>query len=88
VIYAKFRDKANNISAVVQTSIKVDLEPPKNVRISIDDNAKFVKNKERKISISLNAEAATGMRVSSMKDFRNARWEPYASTKENRVCRT
>lgn len=82
VIYAKFRDKANNISAVVQTSIKVDLEPPKNVRISIDDNAKFVKNKERKISISLNAEAATGMLVSSMKDFRNARWEPYASTKE------
>jgi hypothetical protein len=82
IVYARFKDKANNVSEAVSATIKIDLEPPKNVQISIDDNAKYVQNKERKITISLSAEEATGMRVSNVKDFRNAKWEPYAASKE------
>jgi hypothetical protein len=82
VVYAKFKDKAGNVSDAVSSSIKVDLDPPRNAKISIDNNAKYVQNKDRKITISLGAEEATGMRLSNNKDFRNARWEPYATSKE------
>jgi len=81
-VYAKFKDKAGNVSDAVSTSIKIDLEPPKNVQLIIDNGAKFVTNKERKITLSLGAEGATGMRVSQYKDFRNVKWEPYATSKE------
>ena len=81
-IYAKFKDKAGNISEVVSASIKADLESPKNAKISIDNGAKYVENKDRKVTISLSAEGATGMRISPYKDFRNAQWEPYTTSKE------
>lgn len=81
-VYAKFKDKAGNISESTSTSIKVDLEPPQNPKITIDNGAKFVKDKERKITISLQADGATGMRISQYNDFRNVKWEPYTPSKE------
>ncbi len=81
-VFAKYKDKAGNISEIVSTAIKVDLEPPKNLKFLIDDGAKYVQNKDRKITLTLNAEGATGMRISPYKDFRNAKWEPYATSKE------
>lgn len=81
-VYAKFRDAAGNVSGTVESSIKIDLEPPKNTKISIDNNAKYVQNKDRKITISLSAEGATGMRVSQHQDLTDVRWEPYAQSKE------
>ncbi len=81
-VYAKFRDAAGNVSAAVESTIKIDFDPPKNVKISIDNNVKYVQSKERKISISLYAEGASGMRISQYQDFKDARWEPYAQSKE------
>ena len=81
-IYAKFRDQAGNVSGAVESSVNIDLDPPKNIKISIDNDAKYVLQKDRKITISLSAEGATGMRISQYQDFKNARWEPYATTRE------
>jgi hypothetical protein len=81
-VYAKFRDKAGNESKPVSASILVDLEAPKNPKLTIDDNAKYVQNKERKILFTLGAEGATGMRIGINQDFRNSRWEPYVTSKE------
>jgi len=81
-IYIKFKDNAGNISETINTSIKIDTDPPKNVSISIDNGAKYVLNKDRKIIIDLKAEGATGMRISQNKNFGDVRWEPFSSTKE------
>ena len=81
-IYAKFKDNAGNISETINTSIKIDTDPPKNVSISIDNGAKYVLNKERKIILDLKADGATGMRISQNKNFGDVRWEPFSSTKE------
>lgn len=81
-VYAKFRDKAGNVSQPVSASIKVDMEAPKSPKIEIDNNAKFVTNKERKIALALSATGATGMRISQHESFRDARWEPYATSRE------
>jgi len=81
-VYAKFRDKAGNISQPISASIKVDLEGPKSPKMVIDNNTKYVTNKERKIVLALSATGATGMRISQHENFRDARWEPYATSRE------
>lgn len=81
-IFAKFRDKAGNVSEPVSASIKVDTDPPRNASIIIDDGAKYVTNKERRINLSIKVEGATGMRVSQNNTFRDVRWEPIATSKE------
>ncbi|MCK5372260.1 MAG: hypothetical protein KAQ62_27050, partial [Cyclobacteriaceae bacterium] len=80
--HAKFRDKAGNISEPVSTSIKIDTDPPKNASISIDNGAKYVMNKDRKITIEVSVEGATGMRISQNKSFRDVKWEPIVTSKE------
>ena len=81
-VYVKFKDKAGNITQPVNATIKVDLEAPKNPSIIIDNNAKYVTNKEKKINLTLNAVGATGMRISQNENFRDARWEPYLTNRE------
>ncbi len=81
-VYAKFRDKGGNISQPVSASIKIDLEAPKNQKVIIDNNAKYVTNKERKIVFTLSATGASGMRISQHENFRDAKWEPYATTRD------
>ena len=81
-VYAKFRDKAGNISDPISTSIKIDNDPPTNASISIDNGNKYVTNKERKIKIDIKVDGATGMRISQNKSFRDVKWETIASSKE------
>ena len=75
-------DKAGNISEQVSTSIKIDTDPPKNASISINNGAKYVMNKDRKIMIEVSVEGATGMRISQNKSFRDVKWEPIVTSKE------
>ncbi len=81
-IHVKFKDKAGNISQSVSAAIKVDLEAPKNPGVVIDNNAKYVTSKEKKITLALSASGATGMRISQHENFRDARWEPFLTSRE------
>ncbi len=81
-IFVKFRDKAGNISEPISATIKMDIEPPTNASISIDDGAKFVTNKERKVTIGIKVNGATGMRISESKIFSNVKWEAISTKKE------
>ena len=81
-VYAKFKDKAGNESPVAQASILVDVDPPTNPKMDIDDGAKYVMDRDRKIKINLSAENATLMRISEYKNFGDVQWEPYAQAKE------
>lgn len=81
-VYARFRDGADNISEPVEATIKIDLEPPMNASLTIDNGAKYVQNRDRKITFSPKADGATGMRIGQNPELRDAKWEPYATSKE------
>ncbi len=81
-VYAKFKDKAGNESNITEARIQVDTEPPTNPKISIDDGAKYVMGRDRKIKINLGVENATVMRISRYENFRDVQWEPYGTSKE------
>lgn len=81
-VFARFRDKAGNVSEAVSASAQVDMEAPKNPAIVIDNGAKYVNDKNRKIQLSLSAEGATGMRISQHSNFADAQWEPIMPGKE------
>ena len=81
-IFARFRDKAGNISEPVSVTVKIDIDPPKNPSIVIDGGAKYVSDKNRKIKLTLKADGATMMRVGRAKNLRDAKWEPVAEEKE------
>ena len=81
-VFVKFRDKAGNESSVISSAIKLDLDPPKNASIIIDDGNKYVTSKDLKIKISLSVDGATGMRISQDKNFRDAKWEEISTSKE------
>jgi hypothetical protein len=81
-VYAQFRDKAGNVSETTSASIQVDLVPPHNAGVRINEGQKFTNARERKITLTLSAEQASSMRISRFEHFRDSRWEPYATTRE------
>ncbi|MCG8311423.1 MAG: hypothetical protein MI975_28805 [Cytophagales bacterium] len=81
-VFAKFKDLAGNTSEPVSAAIKIDVEPPKNASINIDNGNKFVTNRERKVNIEIRVDGATDMRISQNNGFRGAKWETVSSNKE------
>ncbi len=82
IVYAKFRDRAGNVSEAVEYSMNVDLSPPDNCSIILNNRETYLKNPERKVTIRLNANDAYEMRISPFDHFRDASWEPFVKTKE------
>ncbi len=81
-VFARFRDAAGNESETVSTSIQVDIHPPAQPAVSIDDGSPFVTQRDGKIVLQLSAEGATRMRISRFDHFRDTNWEPYTDRKE------
>ena len=81
-VYAQFRDKAGNVSEVVSATVLIDLDPPSNPVITVNNGQKYVNPNDRKIRLDLRADNATLMRISRFDHFRDSKWEPYGTTKE------
>ena len=77
-VYAKFRDKAGNVSEVYSAGIKLDRTGPMDCKIEIVGAPKLVKNVN--IELSLFARSATQMMISDNASFKDASWVPYATT--------
>lgn len=81
-LYARFRDNAGNVSDVVSHSIKIDVEPPKNAQIIINDGEKYLIGEEKKMKVGISVEGAKEMQLSMDKNFRDTQWEPLGGIKE------
>mgnify|MGYP000386209090 CR=1 FL=1 len=79
-IFARFRDEAGNISEVVSQKILLDRVPPivGEVKINDGDNGTNVQT----VGLTLNAQGATHMMISSRIDFPGANWESYTTSKQ------
>jgi len=81
-VYVQFRDRAGNISETTSANIEVDIDPPKNPSVTIDNGAKYVENKDGKITLQLSVEDGQYMAISRYQHFRDSKWEPYTEQKE------
>jgi hypothetical protein len=76
-VFAKFRDRAGNISEIVSDKVRIDTQAPVRYGIVIDGNAPFTTNKKGEVDLVLNAIGATEMKISNQADFKGAEWQPY-----------
>ncbi len=81
-VYAKFKDPAENITDVVNASIKIDITPPQNPSIEINKGAKYLIGSDKKLTIAISVHGAKFMRLSTDKNFRGTDWEPVGGFKE------
>ncbi|UZR94657.1 hypothetical protein [Chondrinema litorale] len=80
VIYVKFRDEANNESAVASAKIRLDTQPPIAQYVRI--NGGQTTTKSTRVTLDIKAREADFMKVSNDPKFEGAIWEPYTPTKE------
>jgi len=79
-IFAKFRDQAGNISDVVSAVVRLDRMGPIDCHIKIDRDAEFTTNRDKIVTLSLQARGATEMLISQDTSFIDAKWIPYQPT--------
>ena len=79
-VFARFRDEAGNVSDIVSQKILLDRTPPivGEVKINEGDNGTNIQT----VSLTLNAQGATHMMLSSRIDFPDAKWESYNTTRQ------
>lgn len=76
-VYAKFRDKAGNVSQPVFDKIVLDRQPPVDLRIQINNGATYT-NRDT-VTLSLGARGAHDMKITNGTDFSNAKWQPFTT---------
>jgi hypothetical protein len=79
-VYVKFKDEAGNESAVYSDDIILDRTPPKKGSVKILAENQQVKLQQ--VKLELVAQDAVEMMISNFYDFRGAKWEPYATSKD------
>ncbi|MCS7004449.1 MAG: hypothetical protein NZM38_03895 [Cytophagales bacterium] len=74
-VYAQFKDNAGNLSEIVSDNIYLDLQPPTNCKITIENGEPYVNKRVVKVHVS--AEGATEMAFKGSEG-----WIPYAPVHE------
>lgn len=76
VIKAQFRDRAGNVTEVIQDSILLAIKPMYPY-ISINEGGEFSNSIDRLVTLNLHAAYADEMMVSNKKDMTGETWQPY-----------
>lgn len=85
ILYARYKDPANNISQIVSDSIQLDYTPPTCEEFKIDDGSEFTNNTQKKVTLHIKSPDAVKMTISNnpISDPTSATaWENYTATKE------
>lgn len=77
IVYAKFKDKASNLTEVVFDDISVDATAPLEGNIIINEGDEVSRQIDGIIELSIKASDADMMLISNNKNFKGARWQPY-----------
>lgn len=75
-IYARFRDRNDNISEVISDDILLEIMPLE-TDFSIDNNSPYCNDKNGRVNLTLFARSATEMLISNNANFSRSRWQPY-----------
>ncbi|MEN7547699.1 hypothetical protein AAG747_07260 [Rapidithrix thailandica] len=77
-LYARFKDRAGNISKAVQTTVNLDRIPPENNSLAIQEGKEHTNTAD--VKLFLYSKNATQMRISDHPSFKGARWVAYSET--------
>ncbi len=75
-LYARFRDRAGNLSDVVSGHILLDTTPPLDPMVRVNEGARFTN--DRRVQVRLSAKEAVEMKVAEG-SLESAAWQPYDS---------
>jgi len=76
-VFVKFRDRAGNESEVAYDRAEIDTQPPVDCRLTIDNNAEYCTDPDKKVQLQLFARGADYMMISEDPTFEGAEWQPY-----------
>lgn len=76
IVFAKFRDRAGNISEVVSDKVILDTQGPVRPTILINNGEPALTKQAAEVQITLTAGGATEMKVSDKEDFAGQEWQP------------
>ncbi len=78
-VYARFKDKAGNISEVISNTIKKDTKAPKGM-VAINNNARFTSDKNKQINLKLSYDKdVKEMQINNAPSFNGMSWQPASS---------
>ncbi len=77
MIFAKFRDKAGNISEIAMDKIIIDTQGPFRTKIVINNDEEFTADSTGKVTITAVGTGITQIKLSNTKDLSKAVWQPY-----------
>jgi len=87
-VFAKFRDKAGNISDITMQRILYDKTPPTNPLLEIVSGEENTNDKDAKVDLAILADEADYMMLSNSESFYKARWRVYKPKIEGWVLGT
>lgn len=76
-VFMRLQDRAGNLSKVYTANIILDRQAPTGCSIVINNGDKWLRNKNRRVSLSLRAEGASMMMISNNNNFKDAKWIPF-----------
>ncbi len=76
-VYARFKDKAGNVSKVAAARIGYDTNAPRDGRIFLNRGAKYCTNINGYVEIVTETLDATSIKISNSSNFDSAQWKPY-----------
>ncbi len=75
-VYAKFRDRAGNVSTPVSDRVVLDLTAPLDTRIAVEKNSKYVQSTT--VTVNVFARGASEVMLGKSEQFTGATWQKYA----------
>lgn len=75
--FAQFKDQAENLSEVVSSKIILDTTPPSIKSFSINNGEEWTNDREKKVSLSINADDAYEMRIDNDPAFSHSNWQKF-----------
>ncbi len=76
-VFVRLKDKAGNFSKIYSAGIILDRVAPTNCDLVINNNDPFIRNTNKRVSLSLRAEGAEYMMVANQQNMEGAEWIPF-----------
>ncbi|TAF35152.1 MAG: hypothetical protein EAZ57_01700 [Cytophagales bacterium] len=77
MIFAKYRDKAGNISEIAMDKIIIDTQGPFRTKILINNDEEFTADSTGKVIITAVGTGVTQIKLSNTNDFSSTQWQPF-----------
>lgn len=76
-VFLRLKDQAGNFSKIYSSGIILDRTPPTNNELIINNDYPFVRNKNKRVSLSLRSEGASFMMISNNQSFQGSEWASF-----------